>query len=120
MSRLKPYWKNEKFWVCPHHLPSAKIPSQVSTCYFSNCNSVRPSTESAPHLKFKVVRTLSVVPQADKNKGVIYCSLSSCDNVIEHDSKRKKYCSDYCRKKYARTQYNNRMKEKKKQQVKAK
>ena len=115
MSRLKTYWKSEKFWVCPHHLPSAKIPCQIATCYFSNCNSVRPFKESAPHLKFTVVRTLSVVNTKDKNKGIKYCSLSNCDNVIEQDSKRKKYCSDTCRKRYARKQYNNRMKAKKNQ-----
>ncbi len=112
MSRLKTYWKNSKTWVCPNHLPSARIPSQVSICYFSSCSSVRPPMDENIHMKNKVLRTISIVKHQDKNKDVRYCSMIGCEKVIPNESKRKKYCSDYCRKKFARKQYTERMKQK--------
>ena len=130
MSRLKPYWKNKNYWVCPKHLPSVRIPKVVSTCYFSNCTSVRPKLEQKRNPNINVIKTLNklatrekptittiekvakVVKMENKNDGINYCTLDGCEKVIPSDSKRKKYCSDYCRKKYARTQYRLRMKAK--------
>tara|TARA_B100000674_G_C37376190_1_gene705362 strand:+ start:116 stop:517 length:402 start_codon:yes stop_codon:yes gene_type:complete len=125
MSRLKPYWKNKNIWVCPKHLPSVRIPKAVSVCYFSNCTSVRPKMEQKQNPNINVIKTLSInnivsktnvekvakiVKIEHKNDGIHYCTLDGCGKIIPQNSKRKKYCSDYCRKKYARTQYRMRMK----------
>jgi len=140
MSREKPYWKNKNFWVCPKHLPSVRIPKMVSLCYFANCSSVRPKLEVTRNPNNNIFKTIQevqkpkqksqakevketvnsvekvikVVKMEDKNKNVNYCTLDGCENVIPENSKRRIYCSDYCRKKFARTQYTLRMKAKQK------
>lgn len=133
MSRLKPYWKNKSYWVCPKHLPSVRIPKIVSVCYFANCTSVRPSKDQNRNPNINVIRTpltnikrdkdtvektIKIVKIENKNDDIRYCTLNGCDEIIPQNSNRKKYCSDYCRKKYARTQYRLRMKEKKSKIIK--
>jgi len=143
MSRQKTYWKNKNFWVCPKHLPSARIPKNVSTCYFSSCSSVRPKLEvnknpnnnviktigktkkikvedleikatvnSTKETPISVEKVIKVVKMEDKNKNVKYCNLDDCENVIPENSNRRLYCSDRCRKNFARRQYRLRMKAK--------
>lgn len=60
-----------------------------------------------------VAKIINIVKLEDKNKNVSYCTLDGCENVIPENSNRRIYCSDICRKKFARAQYRLRMKEKK-------
>ena len=114
MSNRKPYWKNNKIWVCPEHLPSLYLPLNVSNCYFYGCSSVRPSKRELPKTIQKTKTITTTKKPVIQQKMHIICTLEDCDNPIENKSKRKKYCSDKCRKTYARRQYNIRLKNKKK------
>ena len=104
----KPFWRNKHEWSCPAHLPSAIIPANVPRCYFSSCHSLRPPTKEALE---KLARERKEKAEAEKLKiEQNTCNYSGCENQIS--SSRKKYCSDTCRKKYAREQYRIRLKEK--------
>ena len=69
------YWINDTQWVCPKHIPSARIPESEEKCWY-NCGTIRPA-KKAPPLKLVapvpapapaplryVTGTYSVVPVA--------------------------------------------------------
>ena len=108
----KPFWRNKKFWVCPAHLPSAVIPARISQCYFSNCNALRPpSPEALKRREEEATKRLKEATKKPIQQKPTTCSMDGCSKPVA--SNRSKYCSDDCRKKYARKQYNIRMKMKK-------
>ena len=99
----KPYWRNNKFWVCPNHLPSAKIPAEVPTCWFSNCKSVRPKRSSGSLVLVKETKVYS-------------CAWKNCNKDNGNQAKRRersKYCSTDCKNRNARWRYNEKKKREK-------
>ena len=50
----KPYWKDNKFWICPKHLPSVSIPGHIKKCWYAGCTSVRPEKELDPFANFNI------------------------------------------------------------------
>lgn len=86
------YWRVDGFWGCERHLVS-KFPSNLKRCYYSDCKNV---CGGRPCLSKRVTVDLS-------------CALESCNNTKRSASK---YCSDECRKKFARKRYVERLKKK--------
>jgi hypothetical protein len=109
LTTKKPYWRTHETWVCPEHLPAAKLHSNITQCYFSNCKSNKPSEIDRPDRQAKshsdITKQISQMM-----KDATTCSMAGCDEPIQ--PKRKKYCSDRCRKRYARKQYTLRLKAK--------
>ena len=93
--KKKPYWRNSKVWMCPNHLPSAKIPASCPECWFSNCKSTRPAT-----LEF-----VNSPPLNRKNR----CFWRDCDKGSNgnpaNSRERSKYCSTDCKNRNARWRY---------------
>lgn len=94
---VQPYWRDNDNWVCPNHLPSAKIPSHIEKCWY--CNAPRPVSE---------------------HNNVIYLPLCEFELCKQGPSGTKgvahgnsKYCRPECRRQRARLKYNNKMKRKK-------
>ena len=38
----KAHWLNDTTWCCERHMPSAKIPARLDTCWYAGCPSCRP------------------------------------------------------------------------------
>lgn len=82
---MNTYWRADGFWGCKRHLVS-KFPANLKRCYYSDCPSVcggRPDLSKRGWIDNK-------------------CSLDGCTKEKRDQSK---YCSDECRKKYARKRY---------------
>ena len=97
-SRRKPYWRNSKFWICPNHIPSAKLPASVINCWFSNCDSVRPDRPPGE----STIKLIVCEP-------VVKCAWEKCDKDNGRPANRRersKYCSLDCKNKNARWRYN--------------
>lgn len=93
----KPYWRDSKFWICPNHIPSARLPAAVMHCWFSNCNSVRPDRAAESSLSLIVCEP------------VVKCAWAKCNknNGKPADRReRSKYCSLDCKNRNARWRYN--------------
>ena len=106
----RPYWRNRTTWICPLHLPSAKIHYTVTQCFFSGCKSVRPEIKlEKPKLVTSKKEVQVKIKKLVENERRT-CSLEGCDELVK--SKRKKYCSDKCRKDYARKAYVERLRKK--------
>ena len=108
----RPYWKNESTWVCPNHLPSAKIPASCATCWFSNCKSERPAQSNRPTKKptppKKSTRTTNLYFVNEKTFDPCYwkdCNKGRGGGVAE-SRERSKYCSTDCKNRNARWRYN--------------
>ena len=91
----KTYWRDDNFWICSHHLPGAKIPKQLTHCWYSNCTSQRPPIE-----------------RPEKPCAWEKCNEGKDGGRAEARSKSK-YCSINCKNKRARYHYNLRKKQKK-------
>ena len=64
----KTYWRNSEIWVCPKHLPSAKIPKSMPRCWYEECTSVRPQEKLTPKEKLtETDRTDNISIQKQKN-----------------------------------------------------
>jgi len=123
----EPYWKNEREWVCPKHLPSVKLPANIDKCFFSGCKSVRPPNRpgntaiSATPKKKKIV---VVASPPTKSKTVsstekvaveaALCAWFKCEKgenggraVVRSNSK---YCSRDCSNRNARWRHKQRKK----------
>lgn len=102
MRKKKPYWRNEHIWMCPNHLPAAKIPRNVVHCWFNNCDSVRP-----PMLSF-------VEEEQKKLESTKRCAWKDCNKGPKGEAaarrEKSKYCSRDCKNKYARWRYKLRQK----------
>lgn len=73
---------------------------------------IKTTVNNAKETPISVDKVVKVVKMEDKNQNVNYCTLDGCENVIPENSNRRIYCSDRCRKKFARAQYRLRMKAK--------
>ena len=125
----KPYWKNTQYWICPEHLPSVRIPSNIAACWFSGCKSLRPVMMSEPP-SIRSARDLPPPkrvrrPPAGKEKRVAsksskstdptaptsqsLCSWTECEKGESGGPafarKRSKYCSRDCSNRNARANY---------------
>lgn len=67
-----PYWLNETTWMCPKHIPSARIPSNQDVCWFG-CGTHRPDVKEyrprptpvpPPHQVMRQVVVPPLVPVA--------------------------------------------------------
>lgn len=90
---MSTYWRADGLWGCHRHLVS-KFPATLKKCYYSDCKS---SCVGRPALNRRV-------------SPVDLCSLNGCNNNKRDGSK---YCSDECRKHYARSRYTEKMRDKK-------
>ena len=122
----KPYWKSEREWVCPKHLPSVKLPANIDRCFFAGCTSVRPpnrpgNTSVAVSSKKKVVVVASP-PSTRKTKvntdmvtvEAALCAWFKCEKG-ENGGRAKvrsnsKYCSRDCSNRNARWRHKQRKK----------
>lgn len=82
---MSTYWRADGLWGCQRHLVS-KFPATLKRCYYSDCKNV---CRGRPDLSLRVVIES-------------LCNLSDCRNKKRKGSK---YCSDECRKHYARRRY---------------
>lgn len=96
--RNKPYWKDDNRWVCPKHLPSVKIPSSVSTCWFSNCSSVRPPLEKPKPIEVQETALCSYHlckkgdrgGRAPRRKNSKYCSVLCKNNLSKYNIRQRR------------------------------
>ena len=99
---LKPYWRDENFWICPRHLPALKIPSHIQNCWFSGCSSKRPSPNETTTLK----------KGCKKNTRAQLCAWFQCNKgsngTRAFARKNSKYCSRDCSNRNARWRHKNR------------
>ena len=87
---MNTYWRADGYWGCRRHLVS-KFPSNLKRCYYSECKNV---CSGRPDLAKRVT--------VDN-----LCNFESCKEQRREGSK---YCSDGCRKKYARRRYVEKLK----------
>ena len=100
----KSYWRNSEKWVCPKHLPSVVLPSNIPTCWFSGCSSVRPPLPTTTERKATVAVADLSVP---------FCAWKNCNRDNGKKAKRtktSKYCSTACKNCQARYNYRQRKK----------
>jgi hypothetical protein len=113
------YWKSEREWVCPKHLPSVKLPSNIEKCFFSGCSSLRP--QNRPGNSSSVQKRVIIKPPSrvkEKNidaldkKSVKVCAWFKCDkgsNMIRATVRsNSKYCSRDCSNRNARWRHKQR------------
>ena len=119
----EPYWKNEREWVCPKHLPSVKLPANVMHCFFSGCSSKRPSGRPGNAVCKKVgsvmtppdlTRKKTKAVQTEEAKEENLCAWFKCDKG-PNGSRAKvrlnsKYCSRDCSNRNARWRHKQRKK----------
>ena len=115
-----PYWKSEREWVCPKHLPSVKLPANVSRCFFSGCSSIRPE-KSQENIKETVkCRVVSPTPPMKKSiepsveeEGMV-CAWFKCTKGVNGTRAKvrpnSKYCSRDCSNRNARWRHKQRKK----------
>lgn len=65
----KPAWLNDNTWVCRRHLPSARIPHSVNSCWYVHCPSSRPSMETRPASPARVPVAKTPPPQKKQPVG---------------------------------------------------
>jgi hypothetical protein len=105
-SKRSSEWINESQWECKRHLRKMVFSKTNPRCEYHSCSSVRPSIKLMPKKPEENNSHLEA-----KNTKSELCSFDKCKNPVGQN--RKKYCSDNCRKKYARQQYRLRQKAKK-------
>lgn len=82
---MSTYWRPDGTWACDRHLVS-KFPAVLKYCYYSDC---------AKHCSGRPAMSKRTHPE-------IGCAWAECGNIRR---KTSKYCSDDCRKHYARSRY---------------
>lgn len=100
----KVLWKNQNTtWQCTRQLNSYPFPKNLKECFYIDCpgRSEPPSlVQLAPSVKQKVASL--------KDRSTInICSYVHCNKP---QASNRKYCSDICRKRYARWAYKQRKK----------
>ena len=99
--KKRPYWRDDRTWVCPNHLPSARIPASCATCWFSNCSSERPERSTKP------TKLYFVKPLPEKTVDACYwkdCNKGEGGRPAKR-RERSKYCSTDCKNRNARWRY---------------
>ena len=115
-----PYWKSEREWVCPKHLPSVKLPANVTRCFFSGCSSIRPE-KSLQNIKESVKSTIvSPITTMKKPMSIVVeeegslCSWFKCTKGVNETRAKvrtnSKYCSRDCSNRNARWRHKQRKK----------
>ena len=89
---MNTYWRADGLWGCNRHLVS-QFPATLKKCYYSDCGKM---CSGRPELNQRVAP-------------VDLCSMNGCGKTKRDGSK---YCSDYCRKNYARSRYVEKMRNK--------
>ena len=116
-----PYWKSEREWVCPKHLPSVKLPANIEKCFFSGCSSVRPSnrpgnssvvSSSSIVSSSKVRKRNSTKPAKTTAGEESLCSWFKCEKGEDGGRatvrSNSKYCSRDCSNRNARWRHKQR------------
>ena len=114
-----PYWKSEREWVCPKHLPSVKLPANVTRCFFSGCSSVRPERIQANIKESVTCTVVSPPPTLQKPRVAVekeanLCAWFKCEKGPNGTRARvrtnSKYCSRDCSNRNARWRHKQRKK----------
>lgn len=77
----KVYWVNETTWSCDRHVPPARLPHTVESCWFYGCSSCRPpiNPTPAPPEEFTFTEVIASEPEFTESE----------KNALARETRRK-------------------------------
>ena len=100
-------WSEDgKSWVCTRNMDMTAYPAVLGACYYITC----PGRSMRPEKVTPAPLPELCVPKKYEESAVKICELEGCH---QPQAPNRKYCSDRCRKNFARRAYRARQRAKK-------